>query len=104
VDRDFILRQRSERASPWLAPDTGLARVGVIAVDGTKVQANASRNENLDYEQIARAILEEAKAVDTGAGATSSRTATRSSRNSTRARDHPGARPMAVDRRGRRAA
>jgi hypothetical protein len=36
----------------------------VIAVDGTKLQANASRNENLDYEQLAREILEEAKAVD----------------------------------------
>src|SRR5919112_1201983 len=42
----------------------GLTSVGVIAVDGTKLQANASRNENLDYEQIAREILEEAKAVD----------------------------------------
>jgi hypothetical protein len=42
----------------------GLAKVGVIAVDGTKVAANASRDENADYEQIARAILEEAKAVD----------------------------------------
>jgi transposase len=42
----------------------GLAKVGVIAVDGTKVAANASRDENADYEQIAREILEEAKAVD----------------------------------------
>src|SRR6185436_16134431 len=38
--------------------------VGVIAVDGTKVAANASRNENRDYEQLAREILEEVKAVD----------------------------------------
>ena len=43
---------------------SGLAKVGVIAVDGTKVQANARRNENLDYEQIAREILEEANATD----------------------------------------
>ena len=43
---------------------SGLAKVGVIAVDGTKVHANASRDENLDYEQIAREIVEEAKAVD----------------------------------------
>src|ERR671934_742107 len=43
---------------------SGLAKVGVIAVDGTKVHANASRNENLDYEQLAREILEDAKAVD----------------------------------------
>src|ERR671925_2382068 len=42
----------------------GLVKVGVIAVDGTKLQANASRNENLDYEQLAREIVEEAKAVD----------------------------------------
>jgi hypothetical protein len=36
----------------------------VIAIDGTKVHANASRDANLDYEQLAREILEEAKAVD----------------------------------------
>jgi hypothetical protein len=36
----------------------------VIAVDGTKVQATASRDENRDCEQLAREILEEAKAVD----------------------------------------
>ena len=42
----------------------GLAQVGVLAVDGTKVQANASRNENLDYEQLAREIIEEAIATD----------------------------------------
>src|SRR3954447_22536739 len=47
-----------------LCARSGLAKVGVIAVDGTKVHANASRNENLDYEQIAREILEEAKAID----------------------------------------
>src|ERR671935_499572 len=47
-----------------LCARSGLATVGVIAVDGTKVHANASRNENLDYEQLAREILEEAKAVD----------------------------------------
>src|SRR4051795_4420242 len=47
-----------------LCARSGLTKVGVIAVDGTKVHANASRNENLDYEQIAREILEEAKAID----------------------------------------
>ena len=41
-----------------------MAKVGVIAVDGTKVQANASRNENLDYEQLAREIVQEALATD----------------------------------------
>ena len=36
----------------------------MVAIDGTKVLANASRDANLDYEQIAREILEEAQAVD----------------------------------------
>jgi transposase len=47
-----------------LCARSGLAQVGVIAVDGTKVAANASRNENVDYEQLAREVVEEAKAVD----------------------------------------
>ena len=47
-----------------LCARSGLAKVGVIAVDGTKLQANASRNENLDFEQLAHKILEEAQAVD----------------------------------------
>jgi len=47
-----------------LCARSGLAKVGVIAVDGTKVAANASRDENRDYEQLAREILEEVKAVD----------------------------------------
>ena len=48
----------------WLCAKQGLASVGVIAVDGTKLPGNASRNANVDYEQIAREILEEAQAVD----------------------------------------
>jgi transposase len=47
-----------------LCAKNGLTSVGVIAVDGTKLPANASRNANIDYEQIAREILEEAQAVD----------------------------------------
>ena len=47
-----------------LCARSGLAKVGVIAVDGTKVAANALRNENRDYEQLAREVLEEVKAVD----------------------------------------
>jgi transposase len=47
-----------------LCAQAGLAKVGVVAIDGTKVQANASRDATRDYEQIAREILEEAKAVD----------------------------------------
>jgi hypothetical protein len=39
-------------------------QVGVIAIDGTKVHANASERATRDYEQIAREILAEADAVD----------------------------------------
>jgi hypothetical protein len=39
-----------------LCARAGLARVGVIAIDGTKLLANASRDENLDYERP-RALL-----------------------------------------------
>src|SRR3954454_9828690 len=42
----------------------GLAQVRGLAGDGTKLQANASRNENLDYEQLAREIVEAAIATD----------------------------------------
>jgi Transposase DDE domain len=38
--------------------------VGVIAIDGTKVAANASREANHSYEQIAREILAEAAETD----------------------------------------
>jgi transposase len=47
-----------------LCARAGLATVGVIAIDGTKVLANASRDASLDYEQIAREILADAQAVD----------------------------------------
>src|SRR4051794_14165012 len=47
-----------------LCARSGLAKVGVIAIDGTKVHANASRNENLGHEQIGRELLQEALAVD----------------------------------------
>jgi hypothetical protein len=39
-------------------------RVGVVAIDGTKVHANASQHATRDYEQIAREIVEEAGRVD----------------------------------------
>src|SRR3954451_1408828 len=47
-----------------LCADAGLATVGVIAIDGTKVHANASRDRSLSYEQIAEAIVAEAIATD----------------------------------------
>src|SRR3954447_18684340 len=47
-----------------LCAESGLVRVGVIAVDGTKLAANAAVQATCDYEQIAREILEETDAVD----------------------------------------
>jgi transposase len=47
-----------------LCADAGLAGVAVIAVDGTKVHADASRDSTRDYDQIAAEILAEADAVD----------------------------------------
>jgi transposase len=47
-----------------LCAEAGLVGVSVIAVDGTKVHANASQHSNRDYEQLAREILAEADAVD----------------------------------------
>jgi Transposase domain (DUF772) len=47
-----------------LCARSGLARVGVIAIDGTKVHATAGRDANVDDEQLAREIIEEARAID----------------------------------------
>jgi transposase len=47
-----------------LCRESGLVNVGVIAIDGTKVHANASHHSNLDYEQLAREILKEAGEID----------------------------------------
>ena len=64
-------RQRHEAALAGLfgqvlalCADAGLVGVAVLAVDGTKVHANASQHQNLDYEQLAREILAEADEVD----------------------------------------
>ena len=42
----------------------GLVSVGVVAIDGTRVHANASRDANRSYRQIAREILAEAAEID----------------------------------------
>lgn len=60
-----------------LCARSGLAKVGVIAVDGTKIHANASRNENLDYEQLAREIVREAQGSRRGRGRALRRSARR---------------------------
>jgi transposase len=65
----FIARHETAMAGLFgevllLCARSGLANVGVIAIDGTKVHANAGRDANLDFEQLAREIIDEAKAVD----------------------------------------
>jgi transposase len=64
-------RQRHEAALAGLfsdvlalCADAGLVGVAVLALDGTKLHANASQHQNRDYDQIAREILAEADAVD----------------------------------------
>jgi hypothetical protein len=47
-----------------LCVDAGLVGVDIVAVDGTKVHANASERATCDYEQIARDALAEADAID----------------------------------------
>ena len=47
-----------------LCAEADLVKVGVIAIDGTKVHANASQHAARDYEQIAKEILEEAAETD----------------------------------------
>jgi transposase len=47
-----------------LCAGAGLVKVWVIAIDGTKVHANASEHANRDYDRVAREILEEAAEVD----------------------------------------
>jgi transposase len=65
-------RQRHEAALAGLFVDVlrlcaqaGLASVGMIAVDGSKLSANASQESSYDYERIAREILAEAARIDT---------------------------------------
>ncbi len=47
-----------------LCKQAGLVEVGVIAIDGTKIAANASLDANRSYEAIAREILKEAAETD----------------------------------------
>jgi transposase len=47
-----------------LCKQAGLVKVGVIAIDGTKIHANASHHCSLDYEQLAKEILKEASEID----------------------------------------
>ncbi len=47
-----------------LCGEAGLVEVGVIAIDGTKIRANASRGANRTYERLVADILKEAEETD----------------------------------------
>jgi hypothetical protein len=47
-----------------LCAEAGLVRPGVVAIDGTRMAGNASRESTLDFGEIAREILAEARAID----------------------------------------
>jgi len=47
-----------------LCAASGLGSVGVVAVDSTKIAADASRLQTRSYEAIAREIIEDAKRID----------------------------------------
>ena len=47
-----------------LCRKAGLVTVGVIAIDGTKVSANASMDANASYERVVSEILREAEETD----------------------------------------
>src|ERR1700739_3948909 len=47
-----------------LCREAGLVGVGVVAIDGTKMRANASRDRNRSYESIVTEILQEAERAD----------------------------------------
>jgi transposase len=47
-----------------LCAQAGLAAPTVVAIDGTKIDANANRHAVMDYEQIAQEIIEDARTID----------------------------------------
>jgi hypothetical protein len=65
----FIVRHEGTLAGLFgqvlgLCAEAGLVRPGVVAIDGTRMAGNASRESTLRFEEIAREILAEAKAID----------------------------------------
>jgi transposase len=47
-----------------LCAQAGLVRPGVVAIDGTRMAGNASRESTLDFGAIAREIVADARAID----------------------------------------
>lgn len=72
-DHTTIARFRSRHAEALaelfsevlaLCAKAGLVSVGTLALDGTRIAADAADRQNRTYEQLAREILEEAEAAD----------------------------------------
>ena len=66
---EFRRRHESEIAELFdqvlgLCREAGLVSVGVIMVDGTKIKANASMDQNRSYAGVVREILREAEETD----------------------------------------
>jgi transposase len=59
LGRGLLRRARVVRAG-----GASVGSVGVVAIDGTKMAANASSDTNRDFGQIAREILAEAAEID----------------------------------------
>jgi hypothetical protein len=65
----FVARHQDALAGVFgavlgLCARAGLVGLNVVAVDGSKVAGNASREVNVDYERLAREVIEDARAVD----------------------------------------
>jgi Transposase DDE domain/Transposase domain (DUF772) len=65
----FLVRHETALAGLFssvlrLCDRAGLVASGIVAIDGTKFHANASRDANVDYDQIAREVIADAIATD----------------------------------------
>src|SRR6478735_7923629 len=47
-----------------LCARAGLVGLNIVAIDGSKIAANASREANHDYERLAREVIEDARQID----------------------------------------
>src|SRR3954471_21762895 len=47
-----------------LCAKAGLVGLNIVAIDGSKIAANASREANRDYERLAREVIEDARRID----------------------------------------
>ena len=65
----FVVRHEQALAGLFgevlkLCDQAGLVKPGLVAIDGTRLAGNASREANREFEQIAREVLAEHKATD----------------------------------------